>query len=397
MPVKFVCNECRQLLSISRRKIGSAIDCPRCGRSVDVPDEAEAEAVIADLRERKERKRLKRNLKFPDLAVYDEQPGASAAEPSSLSDPRTGSRRHRRAEKKVATPAVASTPSGDRYKSEFFDANFEIDDSPDDDGDWTENGSVDPAATATAPPEAVPAIRTASAGSGPVIVETLPAAAPQAEVAARIVEVAVARTESDTSDRLEKHRRTRDRNARLAKAVAIMAFGALLFVAGWFAGRSGKSLSELGNESFKVSGGVLYTRANGETAGDNGAVVIALPVDTFPANTVDVRGLGPSAASPGANHAGILAIEELGGAYARADATGEFQLELPVGGKYIVLMISAHTSQSNAERITVEDDALLSRYFSSGAGLVGSQRYKLQTNELNAAAGRVSHLFQVGG
>ena len=37
MPVRFVCSNCRQALSVGRRKIGSYVDCPRCGTSNLVP------------------------------------------------------------------------------------------------------------------------------------------------------------------------------------------------------------------------------------------------------------------------------------------------------------------------------------------------------------------------
>jgi hypothetical protein len=38
MPVHFACPQCRQLLKISRRKIGSICECPRCGSPTAVPE-----------------------------------------------------------------------------------------------------------------------------------------------------------------------------------------------------------------------------------------------------------------------------------------------------------------------------------------------------------------------
>ena len=37
MPIKFRCHQCRQLLGISRSQAGEHVDCPQCGRSVQVP------------------------------------------------------------------------------------------------------------------------------------------------------------------------------------------------------------------------------------------------------------------------------------------------------------------------------------------------------------------------
>ena len=38
MPIKFRCDQCRQLLGISRARAGQLVDCPTCGRTVRVPE-----------------------------------------------------------------------------------------------------------------------------------------------------------------------------------------------------------------------------------------------------------------------------------------------------------------------------------------------------------------------
>jgi hypothetical protein len=38
MPIKFRCQHCEQLLGISRSRAGAVVDCPRCGRSLRVPE-----------------------------------------------------------------------------------------------------------------------------------------------------------------------------------------------------------------------------------------------------------------------------------------------------------------------------------------------------------------------
>jgi DNA-directed RNA polymerase subunit RPC12/RpoP len=49
MPVRFLCPACHQLLSISTRKIGSEVDCPKCRSTILVPDpQQSARREVAD-------------------------------------------------------------------------------------------------------------------------------------------------------------------------------------------------------------------------------------------------------------------------------------------------------------------------------------------------------------
>ncbi len=391
MPVKFVCDECRRMLSISRRKIGTSIDCPCCGHGLHVPTEADAEARIEELEERREMRRLKKALKFPDLAVFDEPRGASAAPASSLSDPRTSSQAGRKSRR--SAKAKAAVTVGDDVADHDVDQRHAAE--PPADTDWT-NGSrlsIDDSEDGeghgerlSLPPVATPKRRKTArrevATESAVIDAGHPAVVPSQPAA---------------NERLDRHRKAKERRGRWLKALGIMVFGVALFLAGWLAGRAGVSSTAWMDSEITISGGVMYTRANGETAPDIGAVVVALPVGTYPQRPVDISGLLPGEEELSPNHAGVLAIEEFGGAYARADATGEFQLKLPGEGKYRILMVSAHSGQPATERISLEDDAELTRYFSSGAALVGKQRYRLTTETIGEDPGRVSHLFQVGG
>jgi hypothetical protein len=49
MPVQFVCHRCRQLLSVSTRKVGTLVACPRCTIDTLVPTPEEAAASVAQL------------------------------------------------------------------------------------------------------------------------------------------------------------------------------------------------------------------------------------------------------------------------------------------------------------------------------------------------------------
>ncbi len=389
MPVKFVCDECRRMLSISRKKIGKEIDCPCCGHELHVPTEAAAQERIAELEERRELRRLKRQLKFPDLAVYDEQPGASAANASSLSDPRLHrqSRKTRAAQKAAATAnsaddgsSTALAPDVDEIEEDWtaepdLDSRVVIDDSNEGEELHLPPVSSPRRRSVTSPPE-----EEAEAAEEEVV---------RAEPALHTAHV--------RNERLEGYRRARERRNHLLKAAGVMALGAALFMAGWFAGNSSSGTASWLDSEITVSGGVMFTRATGDTAPDHGALVFFLPVDQYPPRRVDVAGLIASKEELSPHHAGVLAIEEFGGAFAQADATGEFRTKLPAEGSYLVLIVSANTTQSDSERISVDDDAQLSKYFSSGSGLVGEQRYRLMSQDLSDNGQRVSHLFQVGG
>jgi hypothetical protein len=47
MPIRFLCSECAQLLSIGRRKAGTQIDCPKCGVTQTVPSSEAVSATLA--------------------------------------------------------------------------------------------------------------------------------------------------------------------------------------------------------------------------------------------------------------------------------------------------------------------------------------------------------------
>lgn len=388
MPVKFVCEECRRVLSISRRKIGTEIDCPCCGQGVHVPTEAAARARLEALEERRELRRLKRELKYPEMAVYDEPRGASAAEASSLSDPRLHQheRRTSRTTAKVKTVTADDSSSLDAESGAAVTADAPAKE-PNEDWTKSEAGSqvvIDDSRDGEElclPPVSSPK-RRASRQKNTAPPETSPAAV---------------QAEPPANDRLQGYRRAKERQNRWLKAAGIMAFGVALFLAGWFAGRSSNPNASWLESGFSINGGVMYTRATGETAPDHGAMVVFLPVDVLPRNRVDPASFvnGDVALDP--NHTGVLAVEEFGGAFVKADATGEFRVELPAAGEYHVLVVSAHSAQSASDQTVEQDAALLSRYFTSGLDLIGNQRYRLTKQNFSDGEERVSHLFQVSG
>jgi hypothetical protein len=80
MPVRFPCPKCHQVLSVTRRKIGSQVSCPRCGNSNLVPDEETGAASVANFMI--SRPAAGREL-ISELIVYDDVPALIGENPAS--------------------------------------------------------------------------------------------------------------------------------------------------------------------------------------------------------------------------------------------------------------------------------------------------------------------------
>mgnify|MGYP001072885977 CR=1 FL=1 len=89
MPIRFRCVACRQLLSIGRRKAGTEIQCPKCGRSQRVPSQEEAAAALAA----EASARTQSGAPAPaGIFIFDEEPEeeTSAGEVSGMSSESVG-------------------------------------------------------------------------------------------------------------------------------------------------------------------------------------------------------------------------------------------------------------------------------------------------------------------
>jgi hypothetical protein len=74
----------------------------------------------------------------------------------------------------------------------------------------------------------------------------------------------------------------------------------------------------------------------------------------------------------------VAILRQLGGGYARADAGGQFQIELPRRGRYLVLVVSHEMHRAAAAEIDPADLAKLQPYFDQPAELIGSRQYQLR-------------------
>lgn len=125
----------------------------------------------------------------------------------------------------------------------------------------------------------------------------------------------------------------------------------------------------------QLKGRLFYADRAGHQVCDADAVVILLPGNRPPAVQIQGQGLGPQANRPYSDS--IQQIEELGGAYTRTGAEGEFNLELREPGEYFLLAISAHGTRSS-EPLEDGPKQFLLRYFRDPEELLGKSRFALE-------------------
>ena len=89
-----------------------------------------------------------------------------------------------------------------------------------------------------------------------------------------------------------------------------------------------------------IDGKLTYRQPSGAPEGDAEAVIFLLPAGEFPPQRMGVQGVGPRDRSPADSHPTLAALRQLGGAYARAGASGRFSLVAPRRESITLLAIS---------------------------------------------------------
>ncbi|HUT90415.1 MAG TPA: hypothetical protein VMY37_13015 [Thermoguttaceae bacterium] len=177
----------------------------------------------------------------------------------------------------------------------------------------------------------------------------------------------------------------------------LLAVGA--FVAGYFVGRGDVTLPlpgarpEPAAERVLVEGKLYYDAEPGKVAPDVGAVILALPAERLPEATLPIQGLRPVDPPPSPESESVREIENLGGAYERADDSGTFRIVLPEPGQYRVLLISRQTGRAPETDVDELDLSQISRYFHHAADLVGPYKYRWTLEEINADGASIQRNF----
>jgi hypothetical protein len=234
-------------------------------------------------------------------------------------------------------------------------------------------------------------------------VPTPPSVSPHGESAAETAAAPMriaAREPESLGDRPsgERHRPgvLLSRRVLYAQAVLLAVGAAAAFVGGFFVGRGEVEPSQPeppSTEPIMIFGRISIRVADGQTLADAGAAVLVLPSERRPRRDakLDADSLNPAAPMPAAEAALWADIESVGGAYARTDQAGGYELALPRPGKYHILVLSRELTrnQVNVDRI---DLATLGEYVFDAIGLIGQQEYVLMTRELTDGS-RVDQQF----
>jgi hypothetical protein len=371
MPVVFLCHSGRSRLSVSRRKIGAQVDCPRCRLPLTVPAEESAAATVA-MAEVNEASKSAEDV-FPEFAVFDDPlPSPPPPLPPTKPPPREA------APAKEKPAPAASAPSDPPAKQDR-QAPPRRRDTPSNRPTVASNG----ASTAE-----IPAQRTA----GPSPAEKSPPT--QTERKSSRHSLGVLKPENQPSsyrDVLLIRRRT-----LYLQAVLICLMAGIGLVGGYYVGRAMGPVERKPpavDPGVQIAGTLTFRNTPGEEAPDSGAVVIVLPADV-PSERVGkvvAMGLGPQSRREH-GRAAEMAIEELGGKYERTDGLGNFSLNLPKAGRYQLLFIS-RSLRPAGQGVSATHLKEMQRYFAAPAEVIGPLRYAWVTRDVRDPRLVVLHTF----
>jgi ribosomal protein S27E len=139
-----------------------------------------------------------------------------------------------------------------------------------------------------------------------------------------------------------------------------------------------------------ITGSITYTNSGDNLVPDSGSVVVVLPVARRPDPKISVDGLRATDRFTAADHPSAIALRNIGGAFARTESDGEFQVRLPNRGRYLVLVVSNHAKRSETVQPRTRDLAQIGRYLLPASEILGQQRYSWQ--EINLRTDRTMNI-----
>lgn len=344
MPIRFACPHCRQKLTVSVRKAGNQADCPRCKQNLTIPTPPPQPAV-----ERKE----------PALAAA--VAGATAAQTEVDVPPQP---QPAVTDDHQAAEGAATSPTGVPEAIE----------QPDAQGPGVFGGQhvcqMDTPVLPKTPDPLLTAAQTESAYFTPdeggfegleLIYDT---DAERDEPAAPPVH----------GDLVAVPRYVIYIQGGLIAVVALAAFAIGLLAGGTMLPQNNGPRAP---QAAVIRGTVTYSTA-GRSLPDEGAVAVVIPEGAErPDEKAPIAGLRPTDSVPATSHRGLAILRDLGGGYARADAAGQFMIELPDRGRYLVLVISREKRSRSAGEISTADILKLGPYLDNAADLLADRRYQL--------------------
>jgi broad specificity phosphatase PhoE len=143
---------------------------------------------------------------------------------------------------------------------------------------------------------------------------------------------------------------------------------------------NGSATSVLTSENC-VSGKLYYRGFDGERIPDADAVVLLLPLDRIPTFPISGVGLRPDDHHLSSTADSVQQIKEIGGTFQRTGADGTFLIQYENKGRYLILMISAHSKRSDAEEPDVATIRELKRFFRNPKELLSDYHFSREEYE----------------
>ncbi|MEO8165577.1 MAG: hypothetical protein ABI619_09290 [Betaproteobacteria bacterium] len=168
------------------------------------------------------------------------------------------------------------------------------------------------------------------------------------------------------------------RRVLYAQGILLLVVAVVSFLLGMLVtGGGSKEVVDVGPIPCVLSGEVLYATGGGRNLPDEGSVVIVLPTGQRPAPTgkAPVDGLRPGDPLPRGDSDNLRIIQSIGGAYARTDTAGRYQVTLPDAGQYFVLIVSKNKYRAPGEELSKADLAQLGSYVLPPTDLLGESKY----------------------
>jgi hypothetical protein len=360
MPIRFRCEFCHSRLRVASRKAGSRAKCPKCGRAITVPAQADDAFEIAAPDDRS---------LFPTKSVAEAKPLVGAKPAADVAVPASAKLSPVPESPDVAASAEPAAP-----------------------------GLIaEPSSTPESPLMAAAPV-TAEARLSPEPPSTASIAGPSVEADARGIVAdpfAQFRVYDDETELVYEDEEDEPRvegtmlpfdpaKVTLPRGLLYMQ-GALLgvvalvgFALGILVGAGTSSVTVVDEPVPCVISGRIALRTQGDnTLVDHGAVAMVFPQGARPETKLEILGLRPRDPEPPQDHPAVLAIRNLGGDYARADQDGAFRLHLPDRGKYFLLIISANRRNSDPE-IPRPILAQIGRFFQLAPDLFAGYDYRWQ-------------------
>lgn len=176
------------------------------------------------------------------------------------------------------------------------------------------------------------------------------------------------------------------------QGVLFLVLAVITFALGYLIGRGDASYrlqvdqEKANRERMPIRGKLVYDPGTGNFAGDEGAVIIALPDRESPEPKISFEGIRPQDPVRTEPRRSVRMIRELGGEYARAKPSGEFYLVVPDKGNYRLLIISKNTTRPGGNDVDEVHLIEMEQYFSMPDHLIGRSKYDWILAEVNTGS-----------